>query len=60
MYFNKENPEKRIQIKLTEMDSHHHLFSFRRSVQGYKIQMDMEIVTFEGKHELKPLQSVHQ
>jgi hypothetical protein len=27
----------------------HHLFFFRRSVQDYKIQMDMEIVTFEGK-----------
>jgi hypothetical protein len=25
---------------------HHHFFSFRRSVQDYKIQMDMEIVTF--------------
>jgi hypothetical protein len=24
----------------------HHLFSFRRSVQDYKIQVDMEIVTF--------------
>ena len=26
---------------------HHNLFSFRRSVQDYKIQMDMEIVTFK-------------
>jgi len=25
---------------------HHYLFSFRRSVQDYKIQKDMEIVTF--------------
>jgi hypothetical protein len=39
---------------------HHHLFSFHRSVQDYKIQMDMEIVTFEGKQGVKPLQSVHQ
>ena len=31
-------------------------FSFRRSVQDYKIQMDMEIVTFEGKQGVKPLQ----
>ena len=47
-----------MQIKVTEMDYHHHLFSFRRSVQDYKIQMDMEIVTFEGKQGVKPLQSV--
>ena len=39
---------------------HHHLFSFHRSVQDYKIQMDTEIVTFEGKQGVKPLQSVHQ
>jgi len=39
---------------------HHHLFSVRRSVQDYKIQMDMEIVTFKGKQGVKPLQSVHQ
>jgi hypothetical protein len=39
---------------------HHHLFSFRRSVQDYKIQMDMEIVTFSEKQGVKPLQSVHQ
>jgi len=26
----------------------YHLFSFRRSIQGYKIHMDMEIVTFLG------------
>jgi hypothetical protein len=30
------------------------IYSFRRSVQDYKIQMDMEIVTFEGKR-VKPL-----
>jgi hypothetical protein len=40
--------------------NHHHLFSFRRSVQDYKIQMDMEIVTFGGKQGVKPLQNVHQ
>jgi len=43
---------------------HHHLFiylfSFCRSVQDYKIQMDIDIVTFLGKQGVKPLQSVHQ
>jgi hypothetical protein len=34
---------------------HDHLFSFRRSVQHYKIQMDMEMVTIWVKQELKPL-----
>jgi len=34
---------------------HHNLFSFRRSVQDYKIQMDMEIVTFEGKTRSKTI-----
>jgi len=36
-------------LQFTEQQSHHHhhhLFSFRRSVQDYKIQMDMEIITF--------------
>ena len=39
---------------------HYHVFSFRRSAQDYKIQMAMEIVTFEGKRGVKPVQSVHQ
>jgi hypothetical protein len=39
---------------------HHHLFSFHRSVQDYKIQMDMEIVTIWGKQEVKPLLGVNQ
>jgi hypothetical protein len=46
-------------FKLALKRYHHHLFSFYRSVQDYKIQMDIEIITSEGKQGVKPLQSVH-
>ena len=36
-----------------------HLLPFCRSVQDYKIHMDMEIVTFRNQ-EVGPVQSVHQ
>ena len=38
----------------------YHLFSFRRSVQEYKIHMDMEIVTFLGIKKWKQHNSVQQ
>ena len=37
----------------------YHSFSFYRSVQDYKIHMDMEIVTFRNQ-EVRPIQSVQQ
>ena len=53
------NEMKCFEVKIWMCHHHHHLYSFRRSVQDYKIQMDMEIITFEGKQGVKPLQSVH-
>jgi len=37
----------------------YHLFSFRRSVQDYKIHMDMEIVIFRNQ-EARSVQNVQQ
>jgi len=37
----------------------YHLFSFHRSLQDYKIHMDMEIVTFRNQ-EVGPVQSIQQ
>jgi hypothetical protein len=38
----------------------YHLFSFRRSVQDYKIHMNMEIVTFLGIRRCNQYKSVQQ
>jgi len=56
---NKKISERSIFYAISTLDISYHLFSFCRSMQDYKIRMDMEIVTFRNQ-EARPTQNVQE